>query len=604
MIAWSITAFMSTSGVATVLPWFKAMAASPIVMMLSIYFFVQTLFGLRPKLARIMILYGIIAIGITLKTNIVVQKAFLNETGELFYLLGPFFWVVAVPGYILMILSIVELVRGYQTSLDIDQRNRIRYLLLGLVITSLASFVNFTKFGKYPVDVAANGLTAMLIAYAILRHQLLDIRVVVRLGILYSVITAFFGLVYYLSISIVSFLSQLIVGQEILIISIIVGAFSAFFLSPIRNQVQIWIDRIFYREKYNAGLMLQKLSETTASLLDLDQLTDLVLRELMKTLHIEGSAILVKESDGTNFSVIAELGPNQKVLSDFRADHPIIVWLSKNYQTISKKELIFNPTFKSLWTNEKMELEKFQAELFVPLNAKGEFVGVLIVGPKRSSQPYTQDDKLILSALANQTAVAIANARLYDELEETFVQTISALANAIDIRDTYTSSHSQRIAKWAAAVGRSLDFSPEEVRILYWGGLLHDIGKIGIPDKILMKTTKLNASEWEQIKKHTLLGASLVAPIKKISKVAPIIEYSHERFDGLGYPHGIKGNDIPIGARIISVVDSFSAMRDERPYKKPFSYEKAVDELKQNSGSMYDPNIVEAFINILETNEV
>ena len=604
MIAWSITAFMSTSGVATVLPWFKAMAASPIVMMLSIYFFVQTLFGLRPKLARIMILYGIIAIGITLKTDIVVQKAFLNETGELFYLLGPFFWVVAVPGYILMILSIVELVRGYQTSLDIDQRNRIRYLLLGLVITSLASFVNFTKFGKYPVDVAANGLTAMLIAYAILRHQLLDIRVVVRLGILYSVITAFFGLVYYLSISIVSFLSQLIVGQEILIISIIVGAFSAFFLSPIRNQVQIWIDRIFYREKYNAGLMLQKLSETTASLLDLDQLTDLVLRELMKTLHIEGSAILVKESDGTNFSVIAELGPNQKVLSDFRADHPIIVWLSKNYQTISKKELIFNPTFKSLWTNEKMELEKFQAELFVPLNAKGEFVGVLIVGPKRSSQPYTQDDKLILSALANQTAVAIANARLYDELEETFVQTISALANAIDIRDTYTSSHSQRIAKWAAAVGRSLDFSPEEVRILYWGGLLHDIGKIGIPDKILMKTTKLNASEWEQIKKHTLLGASLVAPIKKISKVAPIIEYSHERFDGLGYPHGIKGNDIPIGARIISVVDSFSAMRDERPYKKPFSYEKAVDELKQNSGSMYDPNIVEAFINILETNEV
>jgi putative nucleotidyltransferase with HDIG domain len=551
-----------------------------------------------------MILYGIIAIGITLKTDIVVQKAFLNKTGELFYLLGPFFWVIAVPGYFLMILSIVELVRGYQTSLDIDQRNRIRYLLLGLMITSLASFVNFTKFGKYPVDVAANGLTAMLIAYAILRHQLLDIRVVVRFGILYSVTTAFFGLVYYLSISIVSFLSQLIVGQEILVISIIVGAFSALFLSPIRNQVQIWIDRIFYREKYNAGLMLQKLSETTASLLDLNQLTDLVLRELMKTLHIEGSAILVKGSDSKNFSVIAELGPKQNVLTDFRADHPIIVWLSKNYQTISKKELIFNPTFKSLWSNEKAELEKFQAELFVPLNAKGEFVGILIVGPKRSSQPYTQDDKLILSALANQTAVAIANARLYDELEDTFVQTISALANAIDIRDTYTSSHSQRIAKWAAAIGRSLDFSPEDVRILYWGGLLHDIGKIGIPDKILMKTTKLNESEWEQIKKHTLLGASLVAPIKKISKVAPIIEYSHERYDGLGYPHGIKGYEIPIGARIISVVDSYSAMRDERPYKKPYSYEKAVGELKQNSGTMYDPNIVEAFINILETNEV
>jgi putative nucleotidyltransferase with HDIG domain len=604
MISWSVSAFLSTSGLVTVLPWFKVMASSPIVMMLSIYFFVQSLFGLRPKLARIMILYGLIAIAITLRTNIVVQEAFLNETGDLFYQLGPFFWVVAVPGYILMILSIVELLRAYRASLDTNQRNRIRYLLLGLIITSLASFVNFTEYGKYPFDVAANGITAMLIAYAILRHQLLDIRVVVRLGILYSVTTAFFGLIYYLSISIVSFFSQLIVGQEIFVISLIIGAFSAFLLTPIRNQVQTWIDIIFYREKYHAGLMLQQLSETTASLLDLDQLTDLILRELSQALHIEDSAILVKGSEENNFSVIAELGHNQKILTDFRADHPIIRWLSQNPQTITKKDLIFNPSFKSLWSNEKKELEKFQAELFVPLSTKGKFVGLLIVGVKRSSQPYTQDDLLILSALANQTAVAIENARLYEELEETFVQTISALANAIDIRDTYTSSHSQRIANWAAAIGRHLDFPADEIRTIYWGGLLHDIGKIGIPDEILRKPAKLNKNEWKIIKQHTVMGARLVSQIKKISNVAPIIEYSHERYDGLGYPHGIKGNNIPIGARIISVVDSYSAMRDERPYKKPFSFEKAVDELKQNSGSMYDPQIVEAFIRILETDQV
>ncbi len=604
MIAWSITAFMSTSGLATVLPWFRAMASSPIVMMLSIYFFVQTLFGLRPKLARIMILYGFIAIGITLKTDIVVQQAYLKDTGDLFYQLGPLFWVVAVPGYFLMVLSIVELIRGFRTSLDINQRNRIRYLLLGLIITSLASFVNFTEYGKYPFDVAANVITAVLIAYAILRHQLLDIRVVVRLGILYSITTAFFGLIYYLSISIVSFFSQLIVGQEIFVISLIIGVFSAFFLTPIRNQVQIWIDIIFYREKYNAGLMLQQLSETTASLLDLDQLTDLILRELSQALHIEDCAILVKGSNGDDFSVIAELGHNQNILTDFRADHPIIRWLSQNPQTISKKDLIFNPFFKSLWSNEKKELLEFKAELFVPLSTKGKFVGLLIVGVKRSSQPYTQDDQLILSALANQTAVAVENARLYEELEETFVQTISALANAIDIRDTYTSSHSQRIANWASAIGRYLDFPADEIRIIYWGGLLHDIGKIGIPDEILRKPTKLNKAEWEIIKKHTLMGARLVGQIKKISDVAPIIEYSHERYDGLGYPHGIKGNEIPIGSRIISVVDSYSAMRDERPYKKPYSYEKAVEELKQNSGSMYDPKIVDAFIKILETDQV
>lgn len=604
MTAWSISAFLATSGLVTVLPWFKAMAASPIAMMLSIYFFVQALFGLRPKLARPMIFYGIIAIGITLYSDIVVQEAYLNGAGDLYYQLGSFFWVVAIPGYFLMVFSVVELIKGYRASLDSNHRNRIRYLLLGLMITILASFVNFTELGNYPIDVAANGITAILIAYAILRHQLLDIRVVIRLGLLYSITTALFGLIYYLSISLALYFSQLIVGQEIFVTSFIVGAFSAFLLSPLRNLVQVWIDRIFYREKYNAGLMLQKLSETTASILDLDKIATLVLREVMQTLHIDRSAILIKESENDHYQVIAEQGEGQKVLSGFRNDHPIIKWILQNNQFLTKKDLIFNPIFKSLWSDERTELDKFHAELFIPLNAKGEFVGLLILGAKRSSQSYTIDDQLILSTLANQTAVAIENARLYEELEESFIQTMSALANAIDIRDTYTSSHSQKIAKWAAATARYLGFPPDEVRTIYWGGLLHDIGKIGIPDEILKKPTKLNQLEWEMIKKHTLMGASLIAPIKKISEVAPIVEFSHEQFDGNGYPHGKKGEDIPIGARIISVVDSFSAMRDDRPYKKPYSIERAIDELKHNSGTMYDPKIVAAFLHILETNQV
>jgi len=580
------------------------MAASPIAMMLAIYFFVQALFGYRPKLAGLMILYGISAIGITLNSDIVVKEAYLNESGELFYQLGTFFWVVAIPGYVLMVLSVVELVKGYTTSLDANQRNRIRYLLMGLVITILASLVNFTKYGKYPIDVASNGITAILIAYAILRHQLLDIRVVVRLGILYTVTTGLFGFVYYISISSVLYFSQLIVGQEIIVTSLIVGAISAFLLSPIRNQIQLWIDRVFYREKYYAGKMLQRLSETTASLLDLDMLTTVVLREVMQELHIDRTAIMIKESESNHFQVIAELGGEQKILTGFRYSHPIVKWISQNNKTLRKKDLILNPIFKSLWVDERKELDKFQAELFIPLNSKGDLVGLLIVGPKRSLQPYSLDDQIILSTLANQTAVAFENARLYEELEETFIQTMSALANAIDIRDTYTSSHSQRIAKWAAATARYLGYSPEEVRTIYWGGLLHDIGKIGIPDEILRKPTKLNQLEWEIIKKHTIMGASLIAPIKKISDVAPIVEYSHERYDGCGYPYGKKGEEIPIGARIISVVDSFSAMRDDRPYKKPYSIEQAIDELKRNSGSMYDPKIVDAFLYILESNQI
>jgi len=545
-----------------------------------------------------------VASGITLFTDIVAPEAYLNKTGDLVYQLGPFFWTVAAPGYVLMIWSIVELIRGYRTSLEANHRNRIRYLLLGLMITILASFVNFTELGKYPIDVAANGITSILIAYAILRYQLLDIRIVVRYGLLYSITTVFFGLIYYFSISLVLVLSNLIVGQEVFVISIIIGAFSAFLLSSLRNQAQNWIDRLFFREKYNAGLMLQRLSQTTASLLNLDKITNHILQEVIETLHIESGAILIKSSDNENFLVVGEQRRDQFHLMDFRSDHPVIKWISQNNKTLSRNDVHLNALFKSLWGEERRELDEFQAELFIPLTTKGEFVGLLIVGPKRSSQPYSQDDRLILSTLANQTAVAVENARLYEELEETFVQTIGALANAIDIRDTYTSSHSQKIADWAAAVARKMGLPPDDIRTIYWGGILHDIGKIGIPDEILKKPAKLTSHEWEIIKQHTIMGANLIAPIKKISHVAPIVEYSHERYDGLGYPHGIKGEEIPIGARIISVVDSYSAMRDERPYKKPFSNDQAIDELKRNSGTMYDPKIVDAFLDIIEYDRV
>ncbi len=257
------------------------------------------------------------------------------------------------------------------------------------------------------------------------------------------------------------------------------------------------------------------------------------------------------------------------------------------------------PIFRSIWRNEIEYLDGFPAELFIPLGTRGELVGFMVVSAKRSTQSYTQDDELILSTLANQTAVVIENARLYEDLESAFIQTVGALANAIDMRDSYLSSHSEQIAKWAADVARLMGCNPQEVQAIYWGGLLHDIGKIGIANSILNKPTKLDAAEWEIIRKHTILGAQIISPIKKLSNVAPIIEYSHERYNGSGYPLGLKGEEIPLGARVIGVVDSYSAMRDERSYKKPISHEDAIAELVRNSGILFDPQVVEMFLTVI-----
>jgi putative nucleotidyltransferase with HDIG domain len=604
MALWSTSAFLTTSGLTVVLPWFKMLAASPIAMMLAIFYFVQTLFGLRRKWAPLTLVYGIVAIILSLFTDLVVRSASLSATGELHYQLNTMSAFVAGPGYLLIVVSLIELVRGYQNTEDVNQRIRIRYLIIGLSITILSSVVNFTKLGKYPIDVAANGITAIILAYAILRHQLLDIQVVIRYGLLYSVTTAIFSAVYYLCISLVLNFFELLAGKELVMISILVGALSAFVLTPLRTQAQTWVDRLFYREKYNSGKMLQRLSRETTSLLNLDDLTNLILSEIVNTLHIHRGTILIKSNRGNYYRIIAESGERQDLALDFRGDHPIVKWMAQQNRILTKHDLSILPTFKSLWGNEREELEKFQAELFIPLLAKEALVGFLVLGPKRSTQPYSQDDLLFLSTLANQTAVAVENARLYDELESAFVQTVVALANAIDLRDTYTSTHSQQIATWAVQTAQTMGCSPEEVKLVYWGGLLHDIGKIGIPDEILKKPRALDETEWKTIQQHPRRGAEIISPIKKLAQIAPIIEYSHERFDGLGYPHGTKGEHIPLGARIIAVVDSFSAMIDERPYKEPYTIDKAIGELKRNAGKMYDPQVVSAFLEILDNDEI
>jgi putative nucleotidyltransferase with HDIG domain len=604
MFIWSISSLIMVTDFWEPLIWFKTMVSSSFVMLLSLFYFVQILFAQRRKWTILVFWYGLLAICLTMFTNLVV-KSVVIESGFIFeYELHPFIGLVAGPGYSLFIFSVVELIRGYQATDSEIQRTRLRYLITAVVIILLFTIINFTELGKYPIDVAANGVAAVLIAYAILRHSLLDIRFVVRTGLLYSIVTGITGALYYLIISITLTLFESFSGLQIFTLSMIVALITSLILSPLREKVQQWIDRLFYRVKYDASFMLQRLSETTAMLMDLDDITEIILSEIIDIMKLEHASFFVKYESRQVYQLIAHHGTFGGFTNVYQANHPIVQWLSNDQQFLTKHQLNVNPVFKSLWESERFSIDSQKIELFISLVAGGEMVGFFTIGGKKSRQPFTQDDHRILVTVANQTAIAVKNSQLYNDLQDTFVQTVVTLANAVDIRDTYTSDHSQRIAALAVETAKLMGCDEEVTRMIYWGSLLHDIGKIGIPDAILLKAGPLDDDEWEIIKSHPTVGANIIQPIKQLAHISPIIQYSHEWYNGKGYPAGIKGGEIPLGARIVAVVDAFSAMMDQRVYKDAISFDETIKELNKYSGIQFDPQVVEAFMKVLMSEEI
>ena len=191
--------------------------------------------------------------------------------------------------------------------------------------------------------------------------------------------------------------------------------------------------------------------------------------------------------------------------------------------------------------------------------------------------------------------------RLSEERADVLFKAIKAMAAAIDARSDYTSSHSVQMAYLCIAIARELDFNQDALNALELAAYIHDIGKIGTPDSVLSKPEKLSDDEWVDILKHPATGADFLAGIEELTEVAAIVRHHHEQFDGTGYPDGLKGDAIPLSARILAVADAFEAMTSERPYRSPMSRADALDELRKNAGTQFDPAAVAALECVAES---
>ncbi|MFH1655352.1 MAG: HD domain-containing phosphohydrolase [Candidatus Omnitrophota bacterium] len=239
------------------------------------------------------------------------------------------------------------------------------------------------------------------------------------------------------------------------------------------------------------------------------------------------------------------------------------------------------------------------AIICVPLVYSNKVTGLIALNDKLNGQDFTEDDLFILSDLASHISIALENYRLSQDVEKTYVETINALAMAVDARDPYTRGHSKRVGEYCYRIAKEFKLDEETVKMLMDASIVHDIGKIGIPDEILHKTTPLTKDEIKLIQQHPIIGDNILKPIRSFDKLRSLIRSHHERLNGKGYPDRIKAKSLSLPLNIMIVADAFDAMTSNRPYRRAMSILEATKELRKNAGNVFDKEVVKKFLEII-----
>lgn len=349
---------------------------------------------------------------------------------------------------------------------------------------------------------------------------------------------------------------------------------------------------------------ITKLLQTSGNL---QQLLDMALTQAMKAVRAEAGTLWLNdvENEGYMYPAVAK-GPKADGLKGLKLKigQGLVGWVAEN----AKPQLISDVSNDERWANkfDQSTGYKTYSLLCVPLVTQKTCIGCLQLVNKYNNELFDEDDLNLCQALSGIIAIAVENSRLFVDLKMMFKSFLLTLSSALDARDPYTRGHSERVSENSIKIGKALGFSTEQLEILERAALLHDIGKMGVRDNILLKEAPLDDEEFGIMRQHPDIGRKIlqnVEPEHLFKEISQGTAYHHERFDGKGYPFGIKGDAIPLIARIIAVADTFDAMTSDRPYRKGLPVDVAIDEIQRCSGTQFDSELVEIFISYIRNEE-
>ena len=332
----------------------------------------------------------------------------------------------------------------------------------------------------------------------------------------------------------------------------------------------------------------------TEKILDCNSVSDIVLLtlSLIKSfIKVDTVSIMLKNDETNWIDVISAYDCDEKTVKN--SIMPFNGESIAEFVMLSGNAEIINDISIDGWTAPSGG--KTGSMMCAPLKIKNRVIGAINIATENISE-FTSSDLKLFTILSHNAAVCVENVRLYKDLKEIFMSTVYALAETIEMRDNYTGNHTKRVMEYSCAIGETLGMEKDALEVLRLSAILHDIGKIGVRDDVLLKPSKLTNEEFALMKKHPVFGEEILRKIKGLEHVVPGVKHHHERHDGRGYPDGLKEDEIELNAKIISVADTFDAMTSDSPYRKGLDSKTAIDELIKYSCTQFDAKIVDAFI--------